>query len=50
MIINGKACFAHDAAYFDSKDFAKRTISDKISKDRAYEIARNRGLMSIKEH
>ena len=38
-----KACFAHDAAYCDSKDLAKRTISDKILKDRAYEIARNRG-------
>ena len=38
----GKACFA-DAAYSDSKDLAKRTISDKILKDRAYEIARNRG-------
>ena len=38
-----KACFAHDAAYFDSKDLAKRTISDKSLKDRAYEIARNRG-------
>ena len=29
-----KACFAHDAAYSDSKDLAKRTISDKILKDR----------------
>ena len=37
-----KACFAHDAAYSDSKGLAKRTISDKILKDRAYEIARNR--------
>ena len=37
----GKACFAHDAAYFDSKDLANRTISNKILKDRAYEIARN---------
>ena len=37
-----KACFAHDAAYLDSKDLAKRTISDKILKDRAYEIPRNR--------
>ena len=37
-----KACFAHDAAYFDSKDLAKRPISDKILKDRADEIARNR--------
>ena len=35
-----KACFAHDAAYSDSKDLAKRTISDKILKDRAYEITR----------
>ena len=25
-----KACFAHDAAYSDSKDLVKRTISDKI--------------------
>ena len=37
-----KACFAHDAVYSDSKDLAKRTISDKILKERAYEIARNR--------
>ena len=37
----GKACFTHDAAYSDSKDLAQRTISDKILKDRAYEIARN---------
>ena len=28
-------------AYSESKDLVKRTISDKISKDRAYEIARN---------
>ena len=27
-----KVCFAHDAAYFDSKDLATRTISDKIWK------------------
>ena len=38
-----KACFTHDAAYSDSKDLTKRTISDKILKDRANEIARNRG-------
>ena len=36
-----KACLAHDAAYSDSKYLAKRTISDKILKNRAYEIARN---------
>ena len=37
-----KACFAHDTAYSDSKDLAKRAISDKVLKGRAYEIARNR--------
>ena len=34
-----ETCFAHDAA--DSKCLAKRTISDKILTDRAYEIAIN---------
>ena len=49
-----EAFFAHDAAYSDSKDFAKRTISGKTFKDRAYEITINpiyngyqRGLASI---
>ena len=37
-----KACFAHDATYFDSEDLAKITIFDAISKDRAYKIAKNR--------
>ena len=36
-----KACFAHDATYSDGKDLAKKTISGKILKYRAYEIARN---------
>ena len=38
-----KACFVRDAAYSGSKDLAKRTISDKILRDRTYEIARNCG-------
>ena len=42
-----KACFAHDAAYADSKDLTKRTNSDKILKDRTWEIALNR--MDIKD-
>ena len=49
-----KACFAHDGAYSDNKDFTKRAISNKILKERAYETARNskydgylRGLASI---
>ena len=36
-----KAYFAHDAAYCDCRNLAKRTISDKLLKGRAYEIARN---------
>ena len=35
-----KVRFAHNAAY-SGKDLAKRTISDTILKDKAYEIARN---------
>ena len=31
----------YDAAYSDSKDLAKRTISDKVLREKAYEIARN---------
>ena len=34
-----KACFAHDAAYSDNRGLAKRTITGKILKDKAYEIA-----------
>ena len=33
--------FAHDVAYSDNKDVAEITISEKILKDRAYEIAMN---------
>ena len=36
-----KTCFAQDAAYYDSKDLPKRTISNKILRDRAHEITRN---------
>ena len=36
-----KSYFTDDATYSDNKDLAKRTISDKILKNRAYEIARN---------
>ena len=49
-----KACFAHDAAYFDSKDLTKRTVADKILKNRAFNIAKDpkydgyqRGLASM---
>ena len=38
----GKACFAHNVAHSDNKDLARSIISDKILKERAFEIAKNR--------
>ena len=34
-----KACFAHGAAYSDSKDLAKRAISDKIFKEELMKLS-----------
>ena len=49
-----KACFQHDSVYSDSKDLVKRTQSDKILRDKAFNIAKNpkydgyqRGLASM---
>ena len=49
-----KACFQHDMAYGKYKDLAKRTQSDKVLKDKAFQIASNpkydgyqRGLASM---
>ena len=49
-----KACFQHDSAYADHKDLINRTKSDKVLKDKAYDIASNpeydgyqRGLASM---
>ena len=39
--ILGKSCFVHDAVYVNSKDLAKRTVSDKICEYRAYKTAVN---------
>ena len=33
------ACFQHDMAYGDLKDLAKRTIADKVLRDKAFKIA-----------
>ena len=35
-----KACFQHDMGYGDFKDLAKRTASDKILRDKAFNIAK----------
>ena len=49
-----KACFQHDSAHADNKDLINRTKSDKVLRDKAYDIASNskyngyqRGLASI---
>ena len=38
---NEKACFQHDMAYGDFKDLKRRTASDKILRDKAFNIAKN---------
>ena len=49
-----KACFQHDMANGDFKDLARRTASDKVLRDKAFNIAKNpiydgyrRGLASM---
>ena len=49
-----KVCFAHDAAYSDSKDLTKKTVADKILRNRSFNIAKDpkydgyqRGLASM---
>ena len=36
-----KACFQHDSAYADHKDLINRTKSDKVLREKAYDIASN---------
>ena len=36
-----KSCFQHDIAYGDFKDLAKRTASDKVLRDKAFNIAKS---------
>ena len=35
------ACFQHDMKYGDFKDLARRTASDKVLTDKAFNIAKN---------
>ena len=37
-----KACFQYDMAYGDFKDLARRTASDKVWRDKAFNAAKNR--------
>ena len=36
-----KACFQHDKAYGDFKDLQRRTASDKVLRDKAFNISTN---------
>ena len=36
-----KACFQHDMAYGDFKDLKRRTVSDKVLRDKAFNIVKN---------
>ena len=36
-----KACFKHDMAYGDFKDLSRRTASDRMLHDKAFNIAKN---------
>ena len=36
-----QACFVHDATYIDSRDLTKRTVADKILKNKAFDIAKD---------
>ena len=36
-----KSCFQHDMAYGDFKDLKRRTASDTILRDKAFNIAKN---------
>ena len=49
-----KACFQHDMAYGDLKNLKRKTFSDKVFRDKAFNIAKNpkydgyqRGLASM---
>ena len=36
----GKACFRHDMAYEDFKDLARRTASDKVLRNKVFNIGK----------
>ena len=44
-----KACFQHDMPYGVFKDLKRRTFSDKVLKNKAFDIAKILNMMGIKE-
>ena len=44
-----KACFQHDMAYGGFKNFKKITFSDKILRDRAFNLLKTQNMVDVKE-
>ena len=44
-----KVCFQHDMAYGKAKDLVRRTQSDKVLRDKAFKIASDPNMMTIRE-
>ena len=44
-----KSCFQHDMAYGDFKDIARRTASDKVLRNKAFNVLKILNMMDIKE-
>ena len=44
-----KACFQHDMPYGVFKDLKRRTFSDKVLRNKAFDIAKILNMMGIKE-
>ena len=44
-----KVCFQHIMACGDFKDLARKTASDKVLRDKAFNIAKKQNMMDIKE-
>ena len=44
-----KACFQHDLAYWDFRDFPKRTAADKVLRDKHLILLKILDMMEIEE-
>ena len=43
-----KTCFQHDMAYANFKDLPRRTASDKVLHDKAFNIAKIQNMLDMK--
>ena len=42
-----KAWFQHDMSYGDCKDLNRRTVADKVLRDKAFNVAKTQNMMDI---